>query len=100
MSPVTVIRQAAQDPQSAQLREKSENAFCPPFYLASLIMLRAICGKKWMRNGLSVVRRWPNNASAVSENWREQKKARVTYVYVPVGFLAASNIYAPKRCDQ
>ena len=36
-------------------------------------MMSFVREKKWTRVGLSVVRRWPDNASAVSEKWREQK---------------------------
>jgi len=42
----------------------------------SVVMLRAICGKKLMRRGLSVISRWPNDAGAVGENWREQKTSQ------------------------
>jgi len=32
--------------------------------------------RKWTRCRLSVVRRWPNNARAVSENWWDQKMSQ------------------------
>ena len=36
-------------------------------------MVSFVREKKWMKDGLSVVRRGPDNASEVSAKWRDQK---------------------------